>query len=129
MFFHYKYRPFGRVCCWWENKQRKTDVPGFPPTFGPTFVHMYGSTRDYSILDKHATLNTGLGEGVSYRARVLVAIRTEITENTEFMNSGVDVEPTYPISEVKVERNRKQPRLIYKQILCPMPFRLDVVSD
>lgn len=62
---------------------------------------MYGSTRDYSILDKHATLNTGLGEGVSYRARVLVAIRTEITENTEFMNSGVDVEPTYPITEVK----------------------------
>lgn len=74
---------------------------GFPPTFGPTFVHMYGSTRDYSILDKHATLNTGLGEGVSYRARVLVAIRTEITENTEFMNSGVEVEPTYPITEVK----------------------------
>jgi len=62
---------------------------------------MYGSTRDYSILDKHATLNTGLGEGVSYRARVLVAIRTEITENTEFMNSGVDVEPTYPITEVR----------------------------
>lgn len=77
------------------------DILGFPPTFGPTFVHMYGSTRDYSILDKHATLNTGLGEGVSYRARVLVAIRTEITENTEFMNSGVDVEPTYPITEVK----------------------------
>lgn len=62
---------------------------------------MYGSTRDYSILDKHATLNTGLGEGVSYRARVLVAIRTEITENTELMNSGVDVEPTYPITEVE----------------------------
>lgn len=61
---------------------------------------MYGSTRDYSILDKHATLNTGLGEGVSYRARVLVAIRTEITESTELMNSGVDVEPTYPITEV-----------------------------
>lgn len=77
------------------------DFLGFPPTFGPTFIHMYGSTRDYSILDKHATLNTGLGEGVSYRARVLVAIRTEITENTELMNSGVDVEPTYPITEVK----------------------------
>lgn len=61
---------------------------------------MYGSTRDYSILDKHATLNTGLGEGVSYRARVLVAIRTEITENTELINSGVDIEPTYPITEV-----------------------------
>ncbi|XP_025413884.1 otoferlin-like isoform X4 [Sipha flava] len=80
---------------------------GFPPTFGPTFIHMYGSTRDYSILDKHATLNTGLGEGVSYRARLLVAIRTEITENTEFMNSGVDVEPTYPITETSYCRNEE----------------------
>lgn len=68
---------------------------------------MYGSTRDYSILDKHATLNTGLGEGVSYRARLLVAIRTEITENTELMNSGVDVEPTYPITEVRQYFHRK----------------------
>ncbi|XP_022168096.1 otoferlin-like isoform X2 [Myzus persicae] len=80
---------------------------GFPPTFGPTFIHMYGSTRDYSILDKHATLNTGLGEGVSYRARVLVAIRTEITENTELMNSGVDVEPTYPITETSYCKNEE----------------------
>lgn len=63
---------------------------------------MYGSTRDYSLLDKHATLNTGLGEGVSYRARVLVAVRTEITDNAELMNSGVDVEPTYPIAEVRL---------------------------
>ncbi|XP_050432533.1 otoferlin-like isoform X3 [Adelges cooleyi] len=80
---------------------------GFPPTFGPTFIHMYGSTRDYSILDKHATLNTGLGEGVSYRARVLVSIRTEITENTEFLNSGVDVEPTYPITETSYCKNEE----------------------
>lgn len=85
-------------------------ISGFPPTFGPTFIHLYGSTRDYSILDKHATLNTGLGEGVSYRARVLVAIRTEITENTELMNSGVDVEPTYPITEVNNEEYDSSPR-------------------
>ncbi|XP_050539137.1 otoferlin-like isoform X2 [Daktulosphaira vitifoliae] len=78
---------------------------GFPPTFGPTFIHLYGSTRDYSILDKHATLNTGLGEGVSYRARLLVAIRTEITENSEIMNSGVDIEPTYPITETSYCKN------------------------
>lgn len=40
---------------------------GFLPTFGPSFVHLYGSTRDYSLLDQHSNLNTGLGEGVSYR--------------------------------------------------------------
>lgn len=40
---------------------------GFLPTFGPSFIHLYGSTRDYSLLDQHSNLNTGLGEGVSYR--------------------------------------------------------------
>lgn len=40
---------------------------GFLPTYGPSFIHLYGSTRDYSLLDQHSNLNTGLGEGVSYR--------------------------------------------------------------
>lgn len=56
---------------------------GFLPTYGPSFVHLYGSTRDYNLLDQNSNLNTGLGEGVSYRARLLVAIRTEITDNVE----------------------------------------------
>ncbi|KAG8297658.1 hypothetical protein J6590_031698 [Homalodisca vitripennis] len=72
---------------------------GFLPTFGPTFIHLYGSTRDYTLIDEHSNLNTGLGEGVSYRARLLVAIRTEITDNIDITPSQVDVEPTYPITE------------------------------
>jgi hypothetical protein len=40
---------------------------GFLPTFGPAFIHLYGSTRDYSLINEHSTLNDGLGEGVSYR--------------------------------------------------------------
>lgn len=42
---------------------------GFLPTFGPAFIHFYGSIRDYSLIDQHSTLNAGLGEGISYRAR------------------------------------------------------------
>jgi len=75
-------------------------LAGFLPTFGPAFIHLYGSTRDYSLLDEHASLNQGLGEGVSYRARLLIAIRTEITDNIDFAPSGVEVEPSYPITEV-----------------------------
>ena len=41
--------------------------PGYLPTFGPAFVHLYGSTRDFSFIDEHSTLNDGMGEGVSYR--------------------------------------------------------------
>ena len=73
---------------------------GFLPTFGPAFIHLYGSTRDYSLIDEHASLNTGLGEGVSYRARILVAVRTEITDSVDTAPSDVEVEPAYPINEV-----------------------------
>lgn len=65
-------------------------------------MHVYGSTRDYTLIDEHSNLNTGLGEGVSYRARLLIAIRTEITDNIDIIPSQVDVEPTYPITEVRL---------------------------
>lgn len=42
-------------------------MTGYLPTFGPAFVHLYGSTRDYSLIDENSMLNDGLGEGVSYR--------------------------------------------------------------
>ena len=43
------------------------NITGYLPTFGPAFVHLYGSTRDFSFIDEHSTLNDGMGEGVSYR--------------------------------------------------------------
>ncbi|RLU19597.1 hypothetical protein DMN91_008154 [Ooceraea biroi] len=80
---------------------------GFLPTFGPAFIHLYGSIRDYSLIDEHSTLNTGLGEGISYRARLLIAIRTEITDNVEMAPSEVEVEPTVPVNETAYARNEE----------------------
>lgn len=80
---------------------------GFLPTFGPAFIHFYGSIRDYSLIDEHSTLNTGLGEGISYRARLLIAIRTEITDNVEIVPSEVEVEPTVPVNETAYARNEE----------------------
>ncbi|GLV33991.1 misfire [Carabus blaptoides fortunei] len=80
---------------------------GFLPTFGPSFIHLYGSTRDYSLLDEHSSLNTGLGEGVSYRARLLIAIRTEITDNIDFAPSEVELEPTVPVNETSYGKNEE----------------------
>ena len=45
----------------------RINLTGYLPTFGPAFVHLYGSTRDFSFIDEHSTLNDGMGEGVSYR--------------------------------------------------------------
>ena len=73
---------------------------GFIPTFGPAFVHLYGSTRDYSLIDEHSNLNDGLGEGVSYRGRLLIALKTDISDSIDTAPSEVETMPTQTINEV-----------------------------
>uniref|UniRef100_A0A8C7T8N5 C2 domain-containing protein n=1 Tax=Oncorhynchus mykiss TaxID=8022 RepID=A0A8C7T8N5_ONCMY len=75
---------------------------GFLPTLGPAWVNMYGSTRSYTIMDEHQDLNEGLGEGVSFRARLLVSLGVEIldTSSPDIMSSTeVQVEGVPNISE------------------------------
>uniref|UniRef100_A0A8C7SCV4 Otoferlin n=1 Tax=Oncorhynchus mykiss TaxID=8022 RepID=A0A8C7SCV4_ONCMY len=62
---------------------------GFLPTMGPAWVNMYGSTRHYTLIDEHQDLNEGLGEGVSFRARLLISVAVEIldTTSTEIVSS------------------------------------------
>lgn len=77
---------------------------GFLPTLGPAWVNMYGSTRNYTLLDEHQDLNEGLGEGVSFRARLMLGLGVEIldTSNPELTSSTeVQVEQTTPVSEVR----------------------------
>nr|XP_034839510.1 otoferlin-like [Maniola hyperantus] len=80
---------------------------GFLPTFGPSYIFFYGSTRDYSLLDQHADLNMGMGEGVSYRARMLISIRTEIMDTVAIPASQVEIEPVTPITEQAFEKNEE----------------------
>ncbi|XP_054474149.1 otoferlin [Anoplopoma fimbria] len=75
---------------------------GFLPTMGPAWANMYGSTRQYTLMDEHQDLNEGLGEGVSFRARLLLSIAVEILDTTspELMSSTeVQVESVSNISE------------------------------
>ncbi len=74
---------------------------GFLPTFGPSWISLYGSTRDFSNLDSNRKLNEGFGEGCQYRGRILVALKTDV-QDSQLESGGirVDVEPTLPISEV-----------------------------
>ncbi|KAF7238941.1 Fer-1-like protein 4 [Varanus komodoensis] len=51
---------------------------GFNPTFGPTWVNLYGSPQNSALRDVHKVLNEGLGEGIFYRGRLLMAISVEI---------------------------------------------------
>ncbi|XP_015802855.3 otoferlin isoform X7 [Nothobranchius furzeri] len=75
---------------------------GFLPTLGPAWVNMYGSTRQYTLMDEHQDLNEGLGEGVSFRARLLLSVAVEMLDTTspDFMSSSeVQVEMVSNISE------------------------------
>uniref|UniRef100_A0A672YWL5 C2 domain-containing protein n=1 Tax=Sphaeramia orbicularis TaxID=375764 RepID=A0A672YWL5_9TELE len=51
---------------------------GFLPTFGPAWINLYGSARNYSLGDDSVELNEGIGEGVSYRGRVYMELTVEI---------------------------------------------------
>ncbi|XP_063079434.1 otoferlin [Engraulis encrasicolus] len=75
---------------------------GFLPTMGPAWVNMYGSTRNYTLMDEHQDLNDGLGEGVSFRARLLIGVAVEILDTTSLdivSSTEVQMEPVSNISE------------------------------
>ena len=95
----------------------KLNFSGFLPTFGPAFIHLYGSTREYSLIDENSILNNGIGEGVSYRyhflkhshfmvkllrGQILLAIKTEVSDSIDTSPSEVEVEPTQTINEVLI---------------------------
>ena len=77
--------------------------PGFLPTLGPAWVNMYGSTRDYTLMDEYQELNEGLGEGVSFRARLLISLGLELLDTSSpeiTCSTEVQVEGVPNISEV-----------------------------
>ncbi|KAJ8352748.1 hypothetical protein SKAU_G00242240 [Synaphobranchus kaupii] len=51
---------------------------GFLPTFGPAWVNLYGSTRNFTLVDDSQELNEGVGEGVSFRGRLFLEVSVEI---------------------------------------------------
>lgn len=51
---------------------------GFDPTFGPSWVNLYGSPRNSALRDVHQAMNEGLGEGIFYRGRLLLALSVEV---------------------------------------------------
>ncbi|KAM6441107.1 dysferlin isoform 3-T3 [Liasis olivaceus] len=60
------------------------DSLGFLPTFGPCYINLYGSPREFTgFPDPYEELNTGKGEGVAYRGRLLVELETKLVDHVE----------------------------------------------
>ncbi|KAG7240430.1 hypothetical protein INR49_027001 [Caranx melampygus] len=70
---------------------------GFLPTFGPAWINLYGSARNFSMGDDAVELNEGIGEGVSYRGRVYMELAVEILSG----GSGSESKLTRMVKPVK----------------------------
>ncbi|KAJ8418235.1 hypothetical protein AAFF_G00139440 [Aldrovandia affinis] len=83
----------------------KSEV-GFLPAFGPCYLNLYGSPREFSgLADPYEELNFGKGEGVAYRGRVLVELTTTLEGKAE---KKVDEIPSDDILVAqKYQRRRK----------------------
>ncbi|KAF7655921.1 hypothetical protein LDENG_00048500 [Lucifuga dentata] len=79
---------------------------GFLPAFGPCYVNLYGSPREFTGLpDPYEELNHGKGEGVSYRGRVLVELSTQLEGKVD--KSVDDIASDDILVAQKYQRRRK----------------------
>uniref|UniRef100_A0A3Q3WRE7 C2 domain-containing protein n=1 Tax=Mola mola TaxID=94237 RepID=A0A3Q3WRE7_MOLML len=60
---------------------------GFNPTFGPSWINLYGSPQNSTLRDVHQALNEGLGEGIFYRGRILLALCVEVYSSSSALAS------------------------------------------
>ncbi|XP_013388295.1 dysferlin-like isoform X2 [Lingula anatina] len=70
-----------------ESETSEEPSVGFLPTFGPCFINLYGSPREFSEMpDEYEHLNEGKrfeGEGCAYRGRLLIEMKTTVGELPE----------------------------------------------
>ncbi|KAJ7992465.1 hypothetical protein DPEC_G00278830 [Dallia pectoralis] len=79
---------------------------GFLPAFGPCYLNLYGSPREYTgLLDQYEELNYGKGEGVAYRGRVLIELSTQLEGKAE--KKVEDISSDDILVAQKYQRRRK----------------------
>ncbi|XP_067835553.1 dysferlin isoform X2 [Heptranchias perlo] len=60
------------------------DGLGYLPTFGPCFVNLYGSLREFTgFPDPYVDLNLGKGDPMAYRGRILLELDTKLVDRAE----------------------------------------------
>uniref|UniRef100_A0A8C9VVM1 Fer-1-like protein 4 n=1 Tax=Scleropages formosus TaxID=113540 RepID=A0A8C9VVM1_SCLFO len=68
---------------------------GYHPTFGPSWINLYGSPQNSALRDIHRDLNEGLGEGIFYRGRILISLSVEVYTSP----AATVVEKIHPLPE------------------------------
>ncbi|KFV17570.1 Dysferlin, partial [Tauraco erythrolophus] len=97
---------FGAHGCGGALHARVDDGLGFLPTFGPCYINLYGSPREFTgFPDPYERLNLGKGEGVAYRGRMLVELETKLVEHVEQKVEDISVDDILRVE--KYLRRRK----------------------
>jgi len=65
---------------------------GFLPTFGPTWMFLYGSPREYTPNKDQDGLDQGMGEAVCYKGRLLMQIESHPISGEHASNLNVQKE-------------------------------------
>lgn len=64
----------------------------FLPTLGPTWIFLYGSPREYKMSKDQDGLSEGMGESVSYKGRLLMAIECQPVTDESSTTSSIQKE-------------------------------------
>ncbi|OPJ82667.1 fer-1-like protein 4 [Patagioenas fasciata monilis] len=81
---------------------------GFNPTFGPAWVNLYGSPQNSTLRDIHKDLNEGMGEGIFYRGRILMAIVVEIFSSPSVAERKLGDKTKGALSKLKLKKKSKK---------------------
>ncbi|KAI6073933.1 Fer-1-like protein 4 [Aix galericulata] len=89
---------------------------GFNPTFGPAWVNLYGSPQNSALRDIHKDLNEGVGEGIFYRGRILMAITVEIFSSPSVAERKLVDKVKSALSKPKLKKKSKKSKEKTKEL-------------
>ncbi|XP_019902368.2 myoferlin isoform X3 [Esox lucius] len=94
---------------------------GFLPAFGPCYVNLYGSPREFTGLpDPYEDLNYGKGEGAAYRGRLLIELSTKLEGKAD---KAIDTIPNDDILVVQKYQRRR------KYCLCAVFYSANMIQE
>uniref|UniRef100_A0A8C4E179 Fer-1 like family member 6 n=1 Tax=Dicentrarchus labrax TaxID=13489 RepID=A0A8C4E179_DICLA len=103
---------------------------GFLPTFGPAWINLYGSARNFSLGDDTVELNEGIGEGVSYRSmgRVYMELAVEILSGGTGSESKL-TRMVKPVKDAKAGKAGGKDGKTPDQDVMEMPLIMTWIND
>uniref|UniRef100_A0A8C2UG31 Fer-1-like protein 4 n=1 Tax=Coturnix japonica TaxID=93934 RepID=A0A8C2UG31_COTJA len=90
---------------------------GFNPTFGPAWVNLYGSPQNSTLRDIHKDLNEGMGEGIFYRGRILMAITVEIFSSPGVAERKLGDKTKGALSKLKLKKKSKKSKAKARELI------------